>query len=150
MTWSIMTKEDVKSVEVPKETSFRSGNQYITDLFWKEANRVLPNNKPLVLSCLYNLERKLAKLQHIRKMYTRTVKKFNKKWYVQRLSDKKTKTISPRTSYIICHGIININKPNKQVLPLVKPPTQLAHNVLRTSTNSYILLETPLIILGPK
>ena len=39
---SVMTVEDKKSVEFFKEITFKS--HYITDLFWKESNSILPNN----------------------------------------------------------------------------------------------------------
>ena len=63
---SAMTVEDKRSVEILKQTTFKSGNHYITGLLWKESNSILPNNKSLALSRLYNLERKLAKHPQIR------------------------------------------------------------------------------------
>ena len=71
---SAMTVEDKRSVEILKQTTFKSGNHYITGLLWKESNSILPNNKSLALSRLYNLERKLAKHPQIRQMYTETMK----------------------------------------------------------------------------
>ena len=58
---SVMTIEDKWSVEVLKETTFKSGNNYFTGLLWKESNSILPNNKSLALSRLYNLEKKTGK-----------------------------------------------------------------------------------------
>ena len=78
---SAMTVEDKRSVETLKETTFRSGNHYITGLLWKESNSILPNNKSLALSRLYNLESKLAKHPQIRQMYTETMKEYIKKGY---------------------------------------------------------------------
>ena len=108
-----MTVEDKPSVEILKETTFKSGNHYITDLLWKESNSILPNNKSLALSRLYNLERKLAKHPQIRQMYTETMTDNIKKGYPRKLSYKEANTISPRTNYITHHCVTNINKPNK-------------------------------------
>ena len=110
---SAMTVEDKRSIEILKQTTFKSGNHYITGLLWKESNSILPNNKSLALSRLYNLERKLAKHPQIRQMYTETMKEYIKKGYARKLSDKKANTISPRTNYIPHHSVTNINKPNK-------------------------------------
>ena len=110
---SAMTVEDKRSVEILKQTTFKSGNHYITGLLWKESNSILPNNKSLALSRLYNLERKLAKHPQIRQMYTETMKEYIKKGYARKLSDKKANTVSPRTNYIPHHSVTNINKPNK-------------------------------------
>ena len=76
---SAMMVEDKRSVEILKETTFKSGNHYVTGLLWKESNSILPNNKSLALSCLYNLERKLAKHPQIRQMYTEAMKEYIKK-----------------------------------------------------------------------
>ena len=60
---STMTIEDERSVEILKETTFKSGNHYITGLLQKEINSILPNNKSLALSRLYSLERKLPNIR---------------------------------------------------------------------------------------
>ena len=109
---SVMTIEDKRSVEILKECTFKSGNLYITGLLWKENNSILPNNKSLTLSRLYNLERKLIKQPQIRQLYTETMKEYIKKGYVRKLSDNEANTISPRTGYIPHHNVTNINKPN--------------------------------------
>ena len=108
-----VTVEDKRSVEILKETTFKSGNHYITGLLWKESSSILPNNKSLALSRLYNLKRKLAKHPQIRQMYTETMKEYIKKGYARKLSDKEANTISPRSNYIPHHSVTNINKPNK-------------------------------------
>ena len=73
---SVMAIEDKRSVKILKETTFKSGNHYITGLLWKESNSILPNNKSSALSRLYNLERKLAKHPQ---MYTETIKEYIKR-----------------------------------------------------------------------
>ena len=45
-------------------------------------------------------------------MYTETMKKYIKKGYARKLSDKEVNTISPRLNYILHHSVTNINKPN--------------------------------------
>ena len=126
--------EDKQSVEILKETTFKSGNHYITSLLWKESNSILPNNKSLALSHLYNLERKLAKHLQGRQMYTETMKEYIKKGCARKLSDKEANTISPRTNYIPHHSVTNINKLNK--LRIVFDPAAKFSN---TSLNQHLL-----------
>ena len=84
-----MTIVDKRSVEILKETTLKSGNHYTSGLLWKESNSILPNNKSLPLSRLYNLERKLAKHPRIRQMYTETMKEYIKRDMLESLVIKK-------------------------------------------------------------
>ena len=36
----VMTIEDKRSLEILKETTFKSGNHYITGLLWKQSNSI--------------------------------------------------------------------------------------------------------------
>ena len=99
-SYGTVAKDDVSvmTIEILKETTFKSGNQYITGLLWKESNRILPNSKSLALSCLYNLERKLAKYPQIRQMYIETMREYITKGYARNVSDKETNGISYSSS----------------------------------------------------
>ena len=110
---SVITIEDKQSIEILKETTFKSENHYVIGLLWKESNSILPNNKSLALSPLYNWKIELAKHPQIRQMYTKGMKEYIKKGYARKLSDKEANTISPRINYIPHHSVTNINKPNK-------------------------------------
>ena len=121
-------------VETLKETTFKSGNHYITSLLWKESNSILPNNKFLSLSRLYNLERKLAEHAQIWQMYTETMKEYIKKGYTRKLCDKEGNTISPRANYIPHHSVTNINKPIKLSIAF-----DAAAKLPNTSLNQHLL-----------
>ena len=131
---SVMTIEDKWSVEVLKETTFKSGNNYFTGLLWKESNSILPNNKSLALSRLYNLEKKLVKDPQTRQMYTEIMKDYIKKGYARNLSDKDVNTFSPWTNYIPTHSMTNVNKPNKLCIAF-----DAAANFSNTSLNQHLL-----------
>ena len=64
---------------LPKTTT-KYENHYAVGLLWREDNVILPNNKLLALSRLYNLINKFGKDQNIKQIYTETMKDCNWKW----------------------------------------------------------------------
>ena len=62
----------------------------------REDNTALPNNKPLALSRLYNLEKKFGKYQNIKQMYTETMNDYIAKGYARQLSESEVKSTSPK------------------------------------------------------
>ena len=110
---NVMTVNDKRAVEILQKTTTKHENHYVTGLLWKDNNIILPNNKALALSRLYNLEKKLSKDSNLKEMYTETMNDYIKKGYAQQLSESEVKKTSPKTNYVPHHGVTNINKPNK-------------------------------------
>ena len=65
-----MTVNNKRAMEILQKTTTKYENHYAVGLLRKKDNVVLLNNKPLALSRLYNLEKKIGKDKKIKQMYT--------------------------------------------------------------------------------
>ena len=95
-----MIVNNKRAMEILQKTTTKYENHYTVGLLWKEGNVVLPNNKPLALSRLYNLENKFGKDQKTKQMYTETMNDYIVKGYAQQLSKNEVKSTSPKTNYV--------------------------------------------------
>ena len=89
---NIMTVNDKRAMEILQKTTTKYGNHYAVGLLCKEDNVTLPNNKPLAISKLYNLEKKFGKEQKIKQMYTETMNDEIAKGYALQLSKSEVKS----------------------------------------------------------
>ena len=78
---NLMTVNNKRAMEILQKTITKYENHYAVGLLWREDNIALPNNKPLVLSRLYNLGKKFGKDQNIKQMYTETMNDYIAKGY---------------------------------------------------------------------
>ena len=108
-----MTVNDKSAMEILQTTITKYENHYAVGLLWREDNIALPNNKPLALSRLYNLEKKFSKDQHIKQRYTETMTDYIARGYARQLSKNEVKSTSLKTNYLPHHVVTNINKPNR-------------------------------------
>ena len=108
-----MTVNNKRVMEILQKTTTKYKNHYAVGLLWKEDNVVLPNNKPLAVSRLYNLEKKFGKDQKIKQMYTETMNDYIAECYARQLSKCEVKSTSPKTNYLPHHGVASINKLNR-------------------------------------
>ena len=76
-----MTVNNKRAMEILQKTTTKYENHYAVGLLWKKDNVVLPNNKPLALSRLYNLEKKIGKDKKIKQMYTEAMNDYIAKGY---------------------------------------------------------------------
>ena len=109
---NIMIVNNKRAMEILQKTTTKYENHYAVGLLSNEDNVALPNNKPLALSRLCNLEKKFGKDQKIKQMYTETMNDYIARGYVWQLSKSEVKSTSPKTNYLPHHGVTNINKPN--------------------------------------
>ena len=100
-------------MEILQKATTKQENHYAVGLLCKEGNVTLPNNKPLAISKLYNLEKKFGKDRKIEQMYTETMNDEIAKGYALQLSKREVKSSSPMTNYLPHHGVTNINKLNR-------------------------------------
>ena len=67
------TKEDDKTLEMPKATTKFDGERFEVGLFWKNAKPHLPNNYSSAVSQLKSLERRLEKNENLKQRYKETI-----------------------------------------------------------------------------
>ena len=109
---NIMTVNNKRAMEILQKTTTKYEYHYAVGLLWKE-DVVLPNNKPLAVSRLDNLEKKFGKDQKIKQMHTETMNDYIAECYVRQLSKCEVKSTSPKTNYLPLHGVARINKLNR-------------------------------------
>ena len=110
---NVMIVNDKRAMKILPKTTTKYENHYAVGLLWREDNVVLPNNKLLALSMLYNLINKFGKDQNIKQIYTETMKDCIGNGYARQLSEREVKTTSPKINYLPHHGGPKINKPNR-------------------------------------
>ena len=91
-------------MEIFQKTTTKYENRYAVGLLSNEDNVALPNNKPLALSRLYNLEKKFGKDQKLKQMYTETMNDYIAWGYVWQLSKSEVKRTSPKSNYLHTMG----------------------------------------------
>ena len=79
---NIMIVNNKRAMEILQKTTTKYENHYAVGLLSNEDNVALPNNKPLALSRLCNLEKKFGKDQKIKQMYTETMNDYTARGYV--------------------------------------------------------------------
>ena len=79
---NIMIVNNKRAMEILQKTTTKYENHYAVGLLSNEDNVALPNNKPLALSRLCNLEKKFGKDQKIKQMYTKTMNDYIARGYV--------------------------------------------------------------------
>ena len=88
-------------------------NRYTVGNLWQENQPLLPFKKPLAVSRFSSLEKKLRRHPEFANKYKDTTNDYVNKGHSVKLTQEKSKNITPITNYIPHHGVVNIKKPGK-------------------------------------
>lgn len=139
----VMSKDDVRALELLETTTSRVGKRYQTGLLWKYDEVEFPDSRPMALRRLECLERKMSRDEPLATELKRQIAEYVDNGYARKLEGDELKA-SKRTWYLPIFAVRNPNKPEK-----IRMVWDAAATVGTVSLNSMLLkgpeLLTPLV-----
>ncbi|XP_043203367.1 uncharacterized protein LOC122371257 [Amphibalanus amphitrite] len=105
--------EDIRAVEVMKNTTRRLDNRYETGLLWKSDEVHLPDNRAVAVSRLHSLEKSLLRKPQKAEAYKKVMDGYVELGFARKLETEEEQESHPRTWYLPHHGVTNPRKPGK-------------------------------------
>jgi hypothetical protein len=105
-----MSVDDTKVMQVIENTMKHDGERYEVGFPWRNENSELPDNRPMAIKRLINLEKSLERTPELKKWTIEKFEELLKKGYMRRVNEKDLTTEWKRKWILPTFTVINENK----------------------------------------
>lgn len=105
-----MSADDMKVMEVIEKTMKHDGERYEVGFPWRNLAAELPNNKPMAMKRLINLEKSLERTPELKRWTIEKFQELQEKGYVRKANDRDLSTECKRKWILPTFTVINENK----------------------------------------
>ncbi|XP_055903410.1 uncharacterized protein LOC129939426 [Eupeodes corollae] len=106
-------QEEEKALSLLNEKTIPSKGRYESGLLWRYENIKLPDSKPMAMSRMRCLEKRLYGDEELKKNMIQQIKDYEKKGYIRKLTKEECERQQEKIWYLPIFPIRNPNKPGK-------------------------------------